>query len=313
MRYDVQAFSRPHGVLSRLGAPVARSYQLRFQRDPRAHARPGALASLAPGATAREACSTTPSPAQLDLGLRESKSLHVGRHASAPARVVDLDALAAARHAERLGAIGPALRREEDVEAGRPQPDVRVARALEVGLEDRELSARILCSEVEHLELVPRLLPQREARGLEPGLCESDQVRREVSEALRGVFLQCGDPPCLVGREVDTLDVATEREPRLHAGRQRASRELEIGDPRRRQRLRLSLRSLGPERRLRIGGDHLHHGLDQCWTFDSVCRALLLRCHGHLLRIMDHFSGVGGGSTSRRVNSSPMLRVFTNP
>ncbi|MBK6811923.1 MAG: DUF1990 domain-containing protein [Sandaracinaceae bacterium] len=33
VRYDVQAFSRPHGVLSRLGAPVARSYQLRFQRE----------------------------------------------------------------------------------------------------------------------------------------------------------------------------------------------------------------------------------------------------------------------------------------
>lgn len=33
VRYDVQAFSRPHGVLARLGAPVARSYQLRFQRE----------------------------------------------------------------------------------------------------------------------------------------------------------------------------------------------------------------------------------------------------------------------------------------
>lgn len=33
VRYEVQAFSRPHGVLGRLGAPVARRYQLRFQRE----------------------------------------------------------------------------------------------------------------------------------------------------------------------------------------------------------------------------------------------------------------------------------------
>ena len=33
VRYDVQAFSRPDGWLSRLGAPVSRSYQLRFQRE----------------------------------------------------------------------------------------------------------------------------------------------------------------------------------------------------------------------------------------------------------------------------------------
>lgn len=37
VRYDVQAFSRPHGLLSRLGAPVARHYQLRFQRETKAH------------------------------------------------------------------------------------------------------------------------------------------------------------------------------------------------------------------------------------------------------------------------------------
>ncbi|MFK7991598.1 MAG: DUF1990 family protein [Sandaracinaceae bacterium] len=39
VRYDVQAFSRPHGLLSRLGAPVARHYQLRFQRETMAHMR----------------------------------------------------------------------------------------------------------------------------------------------------------------------------------------------------------------------------------------------------------------------------------
>lgn len=33
VRYDVQAFSRPHGVLARLGGRVARAYQLRFQRE----------------------------------------------------------------------------------------------------------------------------------------------------------------------------------------------------------------------------------------------------------------------------------------
>jgi uncharacterized protein (UPF0548 family) len=33
VRYDVQAFSRPNSVLSRLGAPVTRSYQRRFQRE----------------------------------------------------------------------------------------------------------------------------------------------------------------------------------------------------------------------------------------------------------------------------------------
>jgi len=33
VRYDVQAFSRPHGFWSRLGAPVARFYQVRFQRE----------------------------------------------------------------------------------------------------------------------------------------------------------------------------------------------------------------------------------------------------------------------------------------
>lgn len=31
--YDVRAFSRPRGVLTRLGAPVARRLQLRFQRE----------------------------------------------------------------------------------------------------------------------------------------------------------------------------------------------------------------------------------------------------------------------------------------
>ena len=33
VRYEVQAFSRPAGVLARLGAPVTRSYQLRFQKE----------------------------------------------------------------------------------------------------------------------------------------------------------------------------------------------------------------------------------------------------------------------------------------
>ncbi len=33
VRYDVLAFSRPAGVLARLGAPVARAYQRRFQRE----------------------------------------------------------------------------------------------------------------------------------------------------------------------------------------------------------------------------------------------------------------------------------------
>ena len=33
VRYEVQAFSRPHGLLTRLGAPVARAYQRRFQRE----------------------------------------------------------------------------------------------------------------------------------------------------------------------------------------------------------------------------------------------------------------------------------------
>lgn len=33
VRYDVQAFSRPHGFWSRLGAPIARLYQTRFQRE----------------------------------------------------------------------------------------------------------------------------------------------------------------------------------------------------------------------------------------------------------------------------------------
>ena len=33
VRYDVQAFSRPHALLSRLGAPVTRRYQVRFQRE----------------------------------------------------------------------------------------------------------------------------------------------------------------------------------------------------------------------------------------------------------------------------------------
>lgn len=33
VRYEVQAFSRPIGLLPRLGAPVARSFQLRFQRE----------------------------------------------------------------------------------------------------------------------------------------------------------------------------------------------------------------------------------------------------------------------------------------
>lgn len=33
VRYEVQAFSRPTGLLPRLGAPVARSFQLRFQRE----------------------------------------------------------------------------------------------------------------------------------------------------------------------------------------------------------------------------------------------------------------------------------------
>lgn len=32
-RYDVQAFSRPTGVLARLGAPITRGYQRRFQRE----------------------------------------------------------------------------------------------------------------------------------------------------------------------------------------------------------------------------------------------------------------------------------------
>lgn len=32
-RYEVLAFSRPTGLITRLGAPVARSYQLRFQRE----------------------------------------------------------------------------------------------------------------------------------------------------------------------------------------------------------------------------------------------------------------------------------------
>ncbi|HRG96363.1 MAG TPA: DUF1990 domain-containing protein [Polyangiaceae bacterium] len=33
VRYDVLAFSRPSGLLARLGAPVARAYQRRFQRE----------------------------------------------------------------------------------------------------------------------------------------------------------------------------------------------------------------------------------------------------------------------------------------
>jgi uncharacterized protein (UPF0548 family) len=33
VRYDVQAFSRPHTLLARLGAPVTRAYQRRFQRE----------------------------------------------------------------------------------------------------------------------------------------------------------------------------------------------------------------------------------------------------------------------------------------
>ena len=33
VRYEVLAFSRPDGVLGRLSAPVARRYQLRFQRE----------------------------------------------------------------------------------------------------------------------------------------------------------------------------------------------------------------------------------------------------------------------------------------
>lgn len=33
VRYDVQAFSRPHAPLARLGAPVTRAYQRRFQRE----------------------------------------------------------------------------------------------------------------------------------------------------------------------------------------------------------------------------------------------------------------------------------------
>lgn len=33
VRYEVQAFSRPHGVFGQLGAPVGRRYQLRFQHE----------------------------------------------------------------------------------------------------------------------------------------------------------------------------------------------------------------------------------------------------------------------------------------
>lgn len=33
VRYEIQAFSRPHGLLSRLAAPISRAYQLRFQRE----------------------------------------------------------------------------------------------------------------------------------------------------------------------------------------------------------------------------------------------------------------------------------------
>lgn len=33
VRYDVQAFSRPHDLLARLGAPITRYYQRRFQRE----------------------------------------------------------------------------------------------------------------------------------------------------------------------------------------------------------------------------------------------------------------------------------------
>lgn len=33
VRYDVQAFSRPVGVISRLGSPITRAYQRRFQRE----------------------------------------------------------------------------------------------------------------------------------------------------------------------------------------------------------------------------------------------------------------------------------------
>ncbi|MBO6937814.1 MAG: DUF1990 domain-containing protein [Deltaproteobacteria bacterium] len=33
VHYDVQAFSRPVGLLPRLGAPITRSFQLRFQRE----------------------------------------------------------------------------------------------------------------------------------------------------------------------------------------------------------------------------------------------------------------------------------------
>lgn len=33
VRYEVQAFSRPHDPLARLGAPVTRHYQKRFQRE----------------------------------------------------------------------------------------------------------------------------------------------------------------------------------------------------------------------------------------------------------------------------------------
>jgi len=33
VRYDVRAFSRPTGLLPRLGAPITRRYQVRFQRE----------------------------------------------------------------------------------------------------------------------------------------------------------------------------------------------------------------------------------------------------------------------------------------
>jgi uncharacterized protein (UPF0548 family) len=36
VRYDVQAFSRPDGWVARIGAPVNRAFQLRFQRETKA-------------------------------------------------------------------------------------------------------------------------------------------------------------------------------------------------------------------------------------------------------------------------------------
>ncbi len=43
VRYDVQAFSRPHAWLARIGAPITRGYQRRFQRE--TLVRMGALSS----------------------------------------------------------------------------------------------------------------------------------------------------------------------------------------------------------------------------------------------------------------------------